>query len=188
MNTKVSVIIPAFNTEKYIKRAIVSVISQTHENVEIIVVDDASTDGTVDVIKRIKDPRLTLICLPQNVGAAAARNRALQQATGHWIAVLDSDDWYAPERLDRLLTFASQKQADMVADDLYIIEDGESEPRTTIFKYNDPSITVPFEIDSASFVLSDIEGKKGLALGYTCLLYTSPSPRDATLSRMPSSA
>lgn len=171
MNPEVSVIVPAYNTEAYIKRAIDSVLSQTFENFEIIVVDDASTDGTVQVLKGIDDSRLKLFCQPQNGGAGAARNRALQEATGDWIAVLDSDDWYAPERLERLLAFAKENQADMVADDLYIIEDGEAEPRTTMIKYHDPTITEVLDIDPIAFVLSDIEGKKGLELGFSKPLF-----------------
>ncbi len=171
MNPAVSVIIPAYNTEAYIKRAIDSVLSQTFEDFEIVVVDDASTDGTVEVLKTIQDPRLKLFCQPQNGGAGAARNRALEEATGDWIAVLDSDDWYAPERLERLLTFAKEHQADMVADDLYIIEDGQPEPRTTMIKYYDPSIVDVVNISPTSFVLSDIEGRKGLALGFSKPLF-----------------
>ncbi|EKU98621.1 glycosyl transferase [Leptolyngbya sp. PCC 7375] len=171
MKPEVSVIVPAYNTETYIKRAIDSVLSQTFEDFEIIVVDDASTDGTVQVLKGIQDDRLKLVCQKQNGGAGAARNRALQAATGDWIAVLDSDDWYAPERLERLLTFAKENQADMVADDFYIIEDGETEPRTTMIKYHDPSIVDVLNINPVSFVLSDIEGRQGLELGFSKPLF-----------------
>lgn len=171
MNPEVSVIVPAYNAKAYIERAIDSVLSQTFKNFEIIVVDDASTDETVETLKKIHDPRLKVICQQHNGGAGAARNRALEAAIGDWIAVLDSDDWYAPERLERLLDFAKETQADMVADDLYIIEDGEAEPRTTMIQYHDPSIIDILAISPTSFVLSDIEGRKGLALGFSKPLF-----------------
>lgn len=171
MNPEISVIIPAYNTEAYIKRAIDSVLAQTFGNFEIVVVDDASTDNTLRVLSEIQDPRLKVFCQPQNGGAGAARNRALQEATGNWIAVLDSDDWYAPERLEKLFNLAQERQADMVADDLYIIEDGKSEPRTTMIKYCGVAIADVLEVDPTYFVLSDIEGRKGLALGFSKPLF-----------------
>ena len=171
MNPEVSVIIPAYNTADYIERAIESVLQQTFSNFEIVVVDDASTDNTIEVLNNIADPRLKVFRQAQNGGAGAARNRALQEATGTWIAVLDSDDWYAPERLEKLLSLANERDADMVADDLYIIEDGQSEPRTTIFKYCGSTLSDVIEISPETFVLSDIEGKKGLALGFSKPLF-----------------
>jgi len=171
MNPEISVIIPAYNTEAYIKRAIDSILGQTFTDFEIVVVDDASTDNTVQVLSEIHDPRLKVFRQAQNGGAGAARNRALQEATGNWIAVLDSDDWYAPERLERLLALAQARQADMVADDLYIIEDGESQPRTTMIKYGGSSLSEITEISATEFVLSDIEGCKGLALGFSKPLF-----------------
>ncbi|MEM6252520.1 MAG: glycosyltransferase family 2 protein [Cyanobacteria bacterium P01_D01_bin.156] len=171
MNPDISVIIPAYNTGTYIKKAINSVLSQTFENFEIIVVDDASTDDTVQVIKTIKDNRLKLICQKYNQGAGASRNRALKEAVGDWIAVLDSDDWYAPERLEKLLEFAQKHQADIVADDFYIIEDGEAVPRTTMLEYHNSSIKDVLRITPTFFVLSDIDGRKGLELGFSKPLF-----------------
>jgi len=98
MNPKVSVIIPAYNTEKYISQAIESALTQTEQSVEVIVVNDASTDATLEVVKSFSDERLTLINNEYNRGAGYARNRAIQESRGEWVAVLDSDDWYAPER------------------------------------------------------------------------------------------
>lgn len=175
MNPDISVIVPAYNTEKYIQKSIASVLSQTFKNFEIIVVDDASTDGTVEILRNIPDNRLKLICQNQNQGAGATRNRALREAKGEWIAVLDSDDWYAPERLERLLAFARETQADMVADDFYIIEEGETEPRTTMVQYYEAPIKNVLSITPASFVLSDvlsdIDGRKGLGLGFSKPLF-----------------
>ncbi|MEM6519495.1 MAG: glycosyltransferase family 2 protein [Cyanobacteria bacterium P01_C01_bin.70] len=171
MHPEVSIIIPAYNTAAYIKRAIESVLEQTFKDFEIVVVDDASTDNTVEVLNSIQDPRLKVFCQAQNGGAGAARNRALKEATGNWIAVLDSDDWYAPQRLERLVHLAKERQADMVADDLFIIEDGAVEPRTTMIQYCDAVIPDVIKIDPTYFVLSDIEGRKGLGLGFSKPLF-----------------
>lgn len=171
MHPEVSIIIPAYNTAAYIKRSVESVLEQTFENFEIVVVDDASTDNTVEVLNSIQDPRLKVFRQPHNGGAGAARNRALKEATGNWIAVLDSDDWYAPQRLERLLHLANERQADMVADDLFIIEDGAAEPRTTMIRYCDAVIPDVIQIEPTDFVLSDIEGRKGLGLGFSKPLF-----------------
>lgn len=168
---EISVIIPAYNAENYIKQAVDSVLSQTFTNFEIIVVDDASTDNTREVLSSIPDSRLKVFHQTANAGAGATRNRALQEARGNWIAVLDSDDWYAPERLETLLEFAQEHQADMVADDLYIIEDGETQPRTTLVEYSGVTVPDVLMVDSVTFVLSDIEGCKGLSLGFSKPLF-----------------
>ncbi len=114
---KVSVITPTYNVEPYIAQCIESVLVQTLEDWELILVDDASTDGTVAVIERyLSDPRIRLFRNEQNMGAGYTRNRALENATGEWLAMVDSDDWIAPQRLERLVEFAQEFHADMVVD------------------------------------------------------------------------
>lgn len=166
-----SVIIPAYNTEDYIERAIRSVLEQSLNDLEVVVVDDASTDRTFEVVKAIDDPRVKLFKNERNSGAGATRNRAIQEASGEWIAVLDSDDWYAPQRLESLLSFARIKNADMVADDLYIVEDDDPQPRTTLFQWARCAPTAPINVSATDFVLSDIEGKRGLSLGFSKPLF-----------------
>ncbi|MGK7951571.1 MAG: glycosyltransferase family 2 protein [Xenococcaceae cyanobacterium] len=170
-NAKVSVIIPAYNTEKYIQKAIASVLAQTLKNLEIIVVDDCSTDDTINVVQSFNDPRLRLLLNSQNLGAGGARNRALEAARGKWIAVLDSDDWYAPERLERLVQVAEQKNADLVVDDLHLIEDGANSPWGTMIGESGKKITSIIEISAADFVYSSIEGTKDLKLGFSKPLF-----------------
>ena len=97
---KISVIIPAYNAEPYIRAAIESCLSQTYPPCEIIVVDDASTDGTAAVAESFPAP-VRVIRLPENTGVAAARNRGVRASTGDWIAFLDADDWFLPEKLER---------------------------------------------------------------------------------------
>ncbi|MEM4168108.1 MAG: glycosyltransferase family 2 protein [Candidatus Caldarchaeum sp.] len=114
---KVSIITPAYNVAPYIGQAIESVQAQTLADWEMIIVDDASTDETATVVKRYRDDsRIKFLQNAQNMGAGYTRNRALDVATGAWIAVLDADDWYAPHRLERLLAFAEDWGADVVGD------------------------------------------------------------------------
>ncbi len=165
MNPQISVIIPAYNTEKYLAKAIASVLEQTIDNLEVIVVDDASTDGTVAIAKSFSDPRVKVLINPENLGAAATRNRAIRHATGTWIAVLDSDDWYAPERLEKLLAIADSQAADMVADDIYHINNGEEFSWSTLFTESGEKIDKTMEIDPVYFVNTDVPGVGGLTLG-----------------------
>jgi succinoglycan biosynthesis protein ExoO len=171
VNPRVSVIIPAYNTEAYIEKAIKSALEQTLNDIEVIVVDDASSDKTVEVVKSITDQRLKVIVNEKNLGAAAARNRALKAAQGEWIAVLDSDDWYAPERLEKLVSLANEKNADMIADDLYLINDGDTSPWGTLIQESGEPIDKIRQIDIVYFVETDIFGQPGLHLGISKPLF-----------------
>ncbi|MBD2435780.1 glycosyltransferase family 2 protein [Nostoc sp. FACHB-110] len=165
MKPEVSVIIPAYNTEAYLAKAIESALGQTLENIEVIVVDDASTDKTLEVAKSFNDKRLKVLANEKNLGAAEARNRALRVAKGKWIAVLDSDDWYAPERLEKLLAIAYSNNADMVADDINYIIDGEATPWSTLITQSGEDIREICQIDIIRFVSTDVYGQRGLHLG-----------------------
>lgn len=122
----VSVITPTYNVEPYIAECIESVQAQTLTDWEMILVDDASTDGTVAVIERyLSDPRVKLLRNERNYGAGYTRNRALEAASGEWIAILDSDDWFASQRLEQLVEFARTTQSQMVVDlQQYVDADG----------------------------------------------------------------
>lgn len=136
MNTNpiVSVIIAAFNVEQYIERAIKSALDQTIRDIELIVVDDSSTDNTASVVLGFTDPRIKLYRNDENRGPSFSRNYAISKAEGRWVAVLDADDWWTPNRLDELLEVANQYNADVVCDDLYLIDDGADLPSTTYLK------------------------------------------------------
>lgn len=107
MYGKVSIIMPNYNCGMFLKETINSVINQTYSNWELWVVDDCSTDNSVDIIKDIcaTDGRIKLLVNEKNSGAAASRNRAMREATGEWIAFLDSDDLWLPEKLEKQLVF-----------------------------------------------------------------------------------
>lgn len=110
VNDLVSIITPAYNAEKYIKDTIVSVISQTYTKWEMIIVDDASDDNTNKIIKEYwqKDKRIKLITLLKNQGVANARNAAIQNAKGRYIAFLDADDVWEKEKLEKQINFMKQ--------------------------------------------------------------------------------
>jgi succinoglycan biosynthesis protein ExoO len=120
----ISVVIPCYNASRFLRTAIESVLDQSLENVEIIVVDDASTDDSVAVVTSVPDSRIRLLRNETNLGAARSRNRALDAAEGEWIALLDADDWFMDSRLEQLLNAAQNHDADLVADDIYMIPQG----------------------------------------------------------------
>ncbi|MFC3612446.1 glycosyltransferase family 2 protein [Lutimaribacter marinistellae] len=97
----VSVILPAFNAAKYIETALRGLLAQTHQNLEIIVVDDASTDDTFDTVSRLAeaDPRIIPLRQKENAGAYAARNRGLSVASGEYVTTHDADDWSHPQKI-----------------------------------------------------------------------------------------
>lgn len=106
----VSVIIPSYNSADHIAEAIGSVLSQTMGDLEVLVVDDASIDRTVDIVLELasRDNRISLILQPENAGVALARNRALNVARGRYIAYLDSDDLWMPKKLERQIAFLTK--------------------------------------------------------------------------------
>ncbi|MDO4334381.1 MAG: glycosyltransferase family 2 protein [Bacteroidales bacterium] len=101
----VSIVTPTWNCGRFIAETIESVLNQTYQNWEMLIVDDCSTDNTKEVVAKYNDPRIKYHCLEKNSGAAVARNTALRMAKGRWIAFLDSDDLWKPEKLERQLKF-----------------------------------------------------------------------------------
>lgn len=105
MSDLVSIIMPSYNTSQYIAETIQSVIDQSYQNWELIIVDDCSTDNTDYVVSKINDQRITFLKNKKNSGAAVSRNRALREAKGKWIAFLDSDDLWKPDKLEKQIQF-----------------------------------------------------------------------------------
>jgi succinoglycan biosynthesis protein ExoO len=120
----VSVVIPAYNAQDFIQVGIASLQKQTLAPLEIIVVNDASTDDTAKVVEAAskEDSRIRLINLTENVGPGGARNAGIEKARGQWIALLDADDRFAPERLERLVRLGNDTGADIVTDNLLIYD------------------------------------------------------------------
>jgi len=105
MDELISIITPSYNTAPYILQTIQSVLNQTYTYWEMIIVDDCSTDNTCDVVNKFSDERIIYIQNERNSGAAISRNKALAVAKGKWIAFLDSDDLWAPDKLEKQLEF-----------------------------------------------------------------------------------
>lgn len=110
---RVSVIIPVYNAEKYIDQTLMSVFSQTYKEIEIVLVDDCSVDSSVEIISKhmIAHPEIVYFRQPENLGAGAARNKALELSTGQYIAFLDSDDFWLPEKTERQIALMKQKNS-----------------------------------------------------------------------------
>src|SRR5919107_444260 len=117
----VSVIVPAYNVAGYLERALDSALAQTMSDLEVIVVDDASSDTTFEVASSVaaRDARVRLLRNENNRGPSASRNRAMHAARGEWIALLDGDDAWRPERLERMMAYAIN--ADVISDDVYVV-------------------------------------------------------------------
>jgi succinoglycan biosynthesis protein ExoO len=126
MDYDFSVIIPAYNVSAIIERAIRSAAGQSLPPFEIIVIDDCSTDDTAGIVRAMarEIPSLRLLSTARNSGPSAARNIGLSAARGDWIALLDADDAWRPERLERLSAVAGTTGADFVADDLVMWDAG----------------------------------------------------------------
>ena len=111
MNNLVSIITPSYNSSKFMEDCVNSVLCQTYTNWELLIVDDCSNDNSIDIISELaaKDVRIKSIFLEENVGAAAARNIAIKESNGRYIAFLDSDDIWKSEKLKKQLSFMNEK-------------------------------------------------------------------------------
>ncbi len=161
-----SFIVAAFNVAPFIEEAVHSALAQSGVGVEVIVVDDASTDGTAEIVERLaaKDPRIILLRQTQNAGPGAARNAALKRARGRWICILDGDDYIVPERTSALIACAGATGADIVGDNFERVSyDGEPTGRLLF-----PSARVPFlfSVDAPKFIsANEVLGKEAFSLG-----------------------
>jgi glycosyltransferase involved in cell wall biosynthesis len=144
----VSIIVPCWNAERFVLAAVLSALSQTYPNVEIIVVDDGSTDASLAALERVRD-RITLISTP-NRGACAARNTGLEHSSGEFIKFLDADDFLLPEAIER------QVHA------LGLLGDGEF------------TVGLMYELDQETGVILPQEGAGGHAFGLAGLLVGTP--------------
>lgn len=110
---RVSVITPIYNAEKYLEKTLASVFAQTYKNIEIVLVDDCSKDKSAQIIARLKmqHPEIIYFLQPKNMGAGAARNKALELASGQYVAFLDSDDLWLPEKTERQINLMKKKKS-----------------------------------------------------------------------------
>jgi succinoglycan biosynthesis protein ExoO len=120
----ISVLIAAYNASPFLHRAVRSALAQTLAPLEVLIINDASTDNTLDVAKALasEDSRVRVISLPVNGGPGAARNAGLDAARGDWVAILDADDAYVPSRLAMLESACIGTKADVVLDNFFYYE------------------------------------------------------------------
>jgi glycosyltransferase involved in cell wall biosynthesis len=114
----ISAVVPAFNAERTIATTIRSVLSQTFDNFEVVICDDASTDHTSEVVRSFSDSRIRLISNPHNMGEGMARDHAIEASNGSWIALLDADDAWTPNRLEVLVGEATSRPGAIVFDEM----------------------------------------------------------------------
>ena len=115
---------PSYNTGQFMSDSINSVLSQTYQNWELIIIDDCSTDNSIEIIKSYKDPRIKLLRNEKNSGAAISRNYGLREAKGRYIAFLDSDDIWLPNKLDEQITFMKNNTYVFTYCDYMIVKNG----------------------------------------------------------------
>lgn len=149
-----SVVIPLYNKEKYINRAINSILEQSFQNFEIIIVDDGSTDSSMDEVKKFDDPRIHLIA-QKNAGVSAARNKGIEEAKNEYIAFLDADDEWLPDYLKLQYEMIKKfSECDLFATSYFVNRQGvTTEPKLS---------SMPFE-------------KEGI-IDYFCIAYQSDPP------------
>lgn len=128
----ISVIIPVYNTADYLEECVRSVLEQTYRDLELILVDDGSVDGSGEICDRLAlaDRRIVVIH-QKNAGVSTARNRALAAAHGDWFSFVDSDDWLEPDMYEKMLSLAEAKGADLVECDAFNDTGEKCEPRNT---------------------------------------------------------
>lgn len=163
MSDKVTIITPSWNSEKYIENTIRSVQNQTHQNWEMIIVDDCSIDNTVEIIERIamNDARVKVLQQPQNGGAAKARNRSMLEGTGRFIAYLDADDIWKPDKLEKQVEFMLKNKCGFTCTSYEVIDD-DGKPKNK-------HIHMLPEVDYVGFLTNNLLQTVGIMID-TCIV------------------
>lgn len=173
-----SVLVPAFNAAATVAAAVRSALAQTVPAMEVLVVDDGSRDDTAAVVAAIaaKDSRVTLMRHEATRGVSAARNTALRAARGEWIAVLDADDRFAPERLETLVASARARGLDIIIDNLLRIDGATGKPIGIAF----PTawMAPPEPIDLTFLMRHDYPGEQDVGFGYCKPIFRTAMLRD----------
>jgi glycosyltransferase involved in cell wall biosynthesis len=134
MNKLISIITPSYNSEKFVVQTLQSIIAQTYTHWELLIIDDCSTDSSTEVIQTFadKDCRIKFFKLSENGGAAFARNKGIKEAKGNFIAFLDSDDLWLPEKLEKQLAFMIQNNYNFTYTSYRIYNEVSKESRKTV--------------------------------------------------------
>jgi len=126
-NNKISIILPTYNGSKHIRQAIKSCLRQTHKNIELIIVDDGSTDKTPEIVKSFRDLRIKFIRHKKNKGLPAALNTGFEKAQGDYITWTSDDNFFRKDALEKMFNFLKAKKCDLVYADYYRFD--EKKPR-----------------------------------------------------------
>lgn len=167
MNPSASVVIAAHQAEAFVQAAVSSALAQTRRDIEVVAVDDGSTDGTWKVLQACAqaNPRVVPLRHPRRSGPSAARNTAIAQARGRWLAVLDADDLFLPDRLERMVARAEAAGADLLGDDLLQRDFGTGAALGSCFGH--AALTHPGPLPLAELVRRDMPDMAGHAkLGF----------------------
>ena len=126
----VSIVLPTYNGSRYIHKAIKSCLEQTYPHLELIIIDDGSTDNTAQIVQSFKDLRLNFIHLDQNQGHIAALNQGFARAQGQYLTWTSDDNYYAPQAMAQMLEELSEAQVDFVYTRYYVIDEDGNIQRT----------------------------------------------------------
>ena len=159
----ISIVIPTYNRADLIGKAIQSILDQTYQNWELIIVDNYSDDETKEVIDSFKDSRISMLMLPRTGSVAASRNFGVQHSKGEWIAFLDSDDWWFPRKLE-FVSKVIQHEPDLIYHDLQIVSlDGSPiKRRKTKSRRLKPPIYLDLLLNGNDIALSSVVIRKSV--------------------------
>lgn len=163
---KISIILPVYNVEKYLANCIESILAQTHQNIEIILVNDGSKDNSLEICKTYveKDPRIILIDKP-NEGVAITRNKGMEKATGDYIAFVDPDDWVEPKMYESLLKQIKKWDSPVCLCNFYKDTKRRSQPK--VFEFEDEVLVEHQIVDK---LINDMIGVADLLPKYTMIM------------------
>lgn len=159
----VTFVIAAFNAEQTLARAMDSALAQASVAVEVLVIDDCSTDSTYDVAGNFQDPRVKVIRQPVNGGPGRARNTGIAAAAGRWIAVLDADDTVLPGRSAAMIARANRSQAEVVVDNLEVVP---MDAGAAYRMFSDRELSARPEITLADYIDSNVIFRETFNFGY----------------------
>lgn len=178
--TRVSVVIPAHNLEDFIVSTVESVLAQTEPADEILVIDDGSTDATAARVEAMRRG-VRLIRAP-HAGAGAARNRGIDAASGEWIAFLDGDDLWLPQKLERLrATIAAHPEATIVAHDIRELDESGAMRDVRLHEWYDPGRPLLPQLYHSNFFATSAVAVRRTALGAARFDETLPASQDIDL-------
>ena len=136
MKSKVSIVVPIFNIEEYLEDCIKSIINQTYKNLEIILINDGSTDCSLKICKKFKklDKRIVLID-KDNTGVSNTRNIGINSATGDYITFVDSDDWLELDAIENMVKLAYTQNCDIIRTNFTLVNEDGKIPRKLLGKH-----------------------------------------------------